>query len=352
MTKVIETTNVNTALLAGIKLLHLHGSESRSRNGAVLVSPEPVITEYMKPNERVLFSAVRDANPFFHLMESLWMLAGRNDVRFPAYYAANIATFSDDGVTIAGAYGERWRWRFGYDQLLIIINELKSNPDTRRCVLSMWDAEYNPIDETVPVYATTGDLHLAMTGGKDVPCNTQIYFDMLGGKLNMTVTCRSNDIIWGCYGANAVHFSILHEYVALCSGREQGVYRQFSNNYHAYSERPDTVKLFNTTPSEICDNRYTSVECTSFPLISTSAETWEADMQEFFASWKEGQIMTGVIYAEPFWRFVVIPMVNAHHLYKAKEYDLALEEIKACAASDWRIAATEWLQRRKEKNNA
>lgn len=33
----------------------------------------------------------------------------------------------------------RWRKFFGYDQLDWIVEELTANPDTRRCVLSMWD---------------------------------------------------------------------------------------------------------------------------------------------------------------------------------------------------------------------
>jgi hypothetical protein len=46
----------------------------------VLVSQTPVVTCYSAPTQRVLFSPMRDANPFFHLMEALWMLAGRDDV--------------------------------------------------------------------------------------------------------------------------------------------------------------------------------------------------------------------------------------------------------------------------------
>src|SRR5271154_5758040 len=44
------------------------------------------ITEYEKPDERVLFSQTRDANPFFHFFESLWILAGREDVEFLAQF--------------------------------------------------------------------------------------------------------------------------------------------------------------------------------------------------------------------------------------------------------------------------
>ncbi len=352
MTHVIAVRNVGEALVEGLWFLKERGVESSSRNGRVLVSPTPVITEYIRPNERVLFSPLRDANPFFHLMESLWMLAGRNDVAFPAYYAANIASFSDDGVTIAGAYGERWRSRFGYDQLKMIIKELKTNPDSRRCVLSMWQPEDQYTAWWVKSY---NDLHLAMSGGKDVPCNTQVYFDTLGGKLNITVTCRSNDLVWGAYGANAVHFSILHEYVALCTGIRQGTYRQFSNNYHLYLDRPDVQRLFDhlgNPKEELKINTYASKNVEAYPLISSNQPQWDSDLKVFFGQWKPGVILSDQMYMDPFFSGVAVPLVNAYVHHKEKSYDSAINAARRCIADDWSMAAVEWLQRRQAKHEA
>ena len=53
---------------------------------------------------------------------------------------------------------------------------------------------------------------------KDLPCNTHVYFSIREGFLDMTVCNRSNDLIWGCCGANAVHMSFLQEYVATMWG--------------------------------------------------------------------------------------------------------------------------------------
>lgn len=135
-----------------------------SRNGAVLMIEEPVTITYEKPLERVLFNQVRDANPFFHVMEALWMLAGRNDVEPLAYYASNMRNYSDDGETLNGAYGYRWRKghggpyqtglttvprgesvdallspRLNVDQLGILVAHLKADPNSRRAVLQMWN---------------------------------------------------------------------------------------------------------------------------------------------------------------------------------------------------------------------
>jgi len=345
MTDVLKVRNVNDALPLGIALLKHKGTQESSRNGAVLVAPGPVITEYTSPMERVLFSPLRDANPFFHLLESLWMLAGHNDVKFPSHYAANIASFSDDGVTIAGAYGDRWRNRFSADQLVLISEELRKNPTSRRCVLTMWDASglYGdwPPAET--------DLFLAFNGGKDVPCNTHVYFNVTNGYLDMTVCCRSNDMIWGAYGANSVHFSFLHEYMARSAELPMGVYRQFSNNFHAYVERPDTVKLFNSASSDF-RQAYAVAPSYSYPLISTSRTAFDQDLIEFFGIWHDDGNYAKAKWYDPFIPDVVLPMVESHKLFKEKKYDAAMEELVHCQAWDWRLNAIQWVNRRYQKH--
>jgi hypothetical protein len=75
---VINARNVNEAYVVGLGYLRAYGKEQNSRMGKVLVVDHPVCTTYERPYERVLFNSERDANPFFHFMESLWMLAGRN----------------------------------------------------------------------------------------------------------------------------------------------------------------------------------------------------------------------------------------------------------------------------------
>lgn len=182
---VIRVRNVQEALPIGIKELHSRGIPLPSRAGDVIVHPLPVTTVYNRPTERVIFHPQRDANPFFHLFEGLWMLAGREDGRFldrfVKDFSKRFSDYSEDpGKSIHGAYG--YRWKEGH-QLDTIINYLRSNPFGRRAVLQMWDKNIDLFQ----------DEHL-----KDVPCNTQAYFWNSAGRLSMTVTCRSNDIVWGC----------------------------------------------------------------------------------------------------------------------------------------------------------
>lgn len=209
---------MHVALPHAIRMLQTDGIKRDSRNGSVLVYPTAVATVYSHPSEKVVFWPQRDYNVAFALYEALWMLAGRNDLAPLQRYVKTFDAFSDDGKTLHGAYGYRWRQAFGFDQLRVIINRLRANPDDRRCVLQMWDAPR--------------DLGGA---GKDVPCNDVATFQRgANGELNMVVFCRSNDVLWGAYYANAFHFAILLEYMALGIGCAVGTYTQVSVNWHGY----------------------------------------------------------------------------------------------------------------------
>src|SRR5690242_2945482 len=106
---VIRGRNVHRILPVAVDILHEAGIKRDSRNGSTYVVDGPVTTMYERPEERVVFWAERDANPFLHFYESLWMLGGRNDVRSLTRFTKNMAQFSDDGETFYGAYGHRWR---------------------------------------------------------------------------------------------------------------------------------------------------------------------------------------------------------------------------------------------------
>src|SRR4051812_24359480 len=111
----IRVRNVAHALTIGINAMQWPEVRNVSPRGSpTLEYPEPVITHYARPLERVLFSPDRDANPFFHFFEALWMLAGRDDVEFLAALLPRMQEFSDDGVRLAGAYGYRWK-KMWYD---------------------------------------------------------------------------------------------------------------------------------------------------------------------------------------------------------------------------------------------
>jgi len=337
--RVIQATNVEQAFREGIRLLHYFGVDQESRSGVVRVADGPVTTVYKNPRERVLFNADRDANPFFHFLEALWMLGGRNDVAYMETVLPSFAQFSDDGETFHGAYGARWREHFDdylareegnpkfIDQLSVIIIILKTNPDDRRAVLTMWDPSYD-----------LGNI------GKDFPCNTHIYFSRNNPeqKLDMTVCCRSNDIIWGAYGANVVHMSILQEVMAAGIGCEIGGYWQISNNFHGYHKTLNPLKHLIDAPTF---NPYMSVE--PYQIVNTPIEQWFSELKMFLEE------PHAIGFRDSFFRKVALPIYKAMIAYRhgdeKSRYDEALLEIKLCAADDWRTACISWLTRRKKQ---
>lgn len=331
--KVIEALNVNDAVAQALPYLLTEGLQEDSRNGKVLVAPGPVTTVYLNPVQRVLFSPLRDANPFFHLMESLWMLAGKNNLDFPAAFNARFKGYSDDSETIHGAYGYRWRTMFTFDQLEVLIEELLRNPNTRRAVLTMW----SPMGDLIMVNGVGGP------DSKDVPCNTHAYFDLRGGKLNMTVLCRSNDVVWGAYGANAVHFSFLLEYMAGRLGAPVGIYRQVSNNFHAYTDIYDEAALRRISDEARISNYYEgklSSLAVSFPLFfGTSPEDFEVDIMSLMS-------LDLPAFKTPFFKKIVHPMFDAWTSRKTKASS-GRSWIEMMPPCDWKLASLGWIDRRK-----
>lgn len=352
-----KTPDVNDALQRGIEHLLREGVTETSRNGPVLVAPEPVCTEYTNPRARVLLSPARDANPFFHFFEALWFLTGDNAIEFPCYFNKGYGDYSDDGRTMWDAYGWRWRRFFGWDQLEAIIAELREHPDSRRCVLSMWNAGPWEGDESWGRDPNARhDFYVATHGGKAVPCNTHCYLDLRGGRLNMTVCNRSNDALFGCYGANMVHMSVTQEYVAMRLGAPLGVYRQFSNNLHVYTEKFPRAALEQIAHE--CDTLGRTPE--PGPAME---EGFDADLAAFMpwalqvvresgARWEDVHAWENPpALKTEFMREVALPMFFAWYWRKQKECE---QEMWTClsdlesVAPDWGRACSEWIERRRK----
>lgn len=369
-THVSHVRNVNEAFQ---ELMRLSGNPALWRK----VSPRGMetlefrglfITEYSHPHERVLFSAVRDANPFFHFMEALWIMAGRDDVAFLNQFNSNISTFSDDGITFNAPYGYRLRRHFtrtvadhmedsGYackpvDQIAEIISLLQHEPATRRAVLCLWD----------PVK----DLNRE---SRDIPCNDLVMFSIRDGYLDMTVTNRSNDAMWGAYGANAVQFSMLQELVACACAVNIGSYRQVSNLLHVYTSQATWQRC----KMEFEDNGF-STDLICNPYIDNMGRTqlthyrlYEAGTQNnWWRLWlKQNEMfLNGDMHPEadpdimPFFTDVAEPIWKAWRAYKDhtvssknKRIDEAQLILNRCQSDDWRLACVAWLQRRRQDPN-
>jgi hypothetical protein len=312
---------------------------------------------YSHPRERVLFSPIRDANPAFSLAESLWMLSGRNDGAFLNLFIKDFGErFAEPDGTIHGAYGYRWRKAFGFDQLKYIARRLIENPNDRQCILQMWDCSLPGTRERLIKREVSGAEHIDIENSgmddllddwKDRPCNTHVYFRVRDGLLDMGVCCRSNDIIMGAYGANAVHFSILQEYMAAMIDVGVGTYTQFSFNYHLYEK--DLANLAKrhmplTAAAALRDDRYSlGLVGLPFPLVS-DVEAFDEDVRQLLSA-VESKDRNAVVFPPSHNKFLCYTAWPLFLAYLNRDLSIA----KEIEALDWRIALTEWLQRRQDK---
>lgn len=341
---VIPVRNVAQALQAGMRRILQTGVDEASRDGPVRVAPVPVTTMFRRPTERVLHHARRNANPFFHLFESMWMLAGRDDAEFLDRYVTDFGRrYAEHDGRIHGAYGRRWRGHFlapavdlfvsrGLDQIEQVLLVLASSPNSRQAVLSMWDPE----------------VDLGLTAVRDRPCNTHVYLrgqqrDREGMLLHMTVCCRSNDIVMGAYGANAVHFSVLQEYLAARLGWSVGTYWQISNNWHAYERDISRLSNCDWWSPESADDRYSAGLVKAQPLFRH--ETSGIVLQELDGWLSSPTELMGNQNPQLF-DMLLVPMAQAHELALQRRWDEALATCAHVAHTDWQVAASEWIQRR------
>ena len=119
---------------------------------------------------------------------------------------------ADENGNVNSNYG--WQWK-REDQLESIIYQLKNNPKTRQAAISIYDAK------ECKDYVN------------DTPCTYAVQFTIVGQKLNMCVTMRSNDLWYG-FCNDQYCFSKLQELVATETGLLMGSYYHFAHNLHLY----------------------------------------------------------------------------------------------------------------------
>lgn len=329
---VISGVNVNKTYPQAVSMLRRSGVRQTSRAGDVLVMPHPIVTVTNRPEQRVLMCPRRDANPFFHVMEFFWMMTGSNDARWLDNFVRDFSSrYAEEGGIMHGAYGHRWRshWMLDggsqpLDQLAIAVARLRHDPLDRRVVIQMWDPNADlfwPADDP---------------GISDHPCNTTIFPRIVDGRLDISVMCRSNDLVWGCFGANVVHFSFLQEWMAGQLGVDVGTMYQWSNNFHGY------VKPLDDAGEPSTANPYDPSTFSSLSLVD-DAESWDAELRRWFESPRTSYACRNV------WFEYVLPhMWRANEARRDGDYDRALAHVDKIEATDWRMACRLWLVRRRK----
>lgn len=338
----ITAVNVNEVYPLGIDLLDKGGIVQPSQYGETLEMPYPMSVCYLNPRERCQFDPVRDSNPFLNLFEALWILAGRQDVKFLQELVENMARYSDSGHVFYGAYGARMRGTSSYypdtvDQVEEAISRLKSNPNDRQVAILIrypQDSAYK---------------------GKDQPCNMIFTLKIRDGKLNIHVFNRSNDFIWGLTGTNVVQFSMIQEYIAGRVGVEIGTYHQTTDSMHVYkNEQWDKIRV-NTQRVPVWDLYTNDAEHVKpYPMYT---EGFDEDLHAFFKQYDEntGMGITRVPWKTGFFQDLVFPAwysFQAYKNYRETKREASLEEARRLALdipADWGVMIRMWLDRRGTK---
>jgi thymidylate synthase len=200
-----------------------------------------------EPWAREITLADRKHNLAAQIAETMWVLSGRNDVAWLERYLPRARDFSDNGVVWRGAYGKRLRrWPLRsdddhtsyVDQLAHVVDLLSKDLNTRRAVMGIYDPVVDCAD------------------GKDIPCNNMLSFSCRGGKLDLAVTIRSNDLMWGWSGINAFEWSVLQEIVAELVGVEVGSLHFATTSLHIYEHHWErAAKLVGAVPQRLEDVR-------------------------------------------------------------------------------------------------
>lgn len=119
-------------------------------------------------------------------------------------------------------YGSQWRNFDGSDQILNLINDLKTNPQSRRHILSAWN-----VSEI---------SRMALP-----PCHVLSQFDLSNGRLNALLYQRSADVILGS-PFNIASYALLLELLAREIGVKAGKLVYMIGNAHIYSNHIDAAK--------------------------------------------------------------------------------------------------------------
>lgn len=126
----------------------------------------------------------------------------------------------DENNTIGKAYGYQIK---KYQQVDKLIETLKTNPQDRRMIVSLWNIEDLP------------EMTLQ-------PCAFLTMWDVTDGRLNCMLVQRSGDIPLGV-PFNTTQYAVLVHLIAQVVGLRVGLFTHVINNAHIYENQVDGMKL-------------------------------------------------------------------------------------------------------------
>lgn len=135
------------------------------------------------------------------------------------------AAFAKQWGDLGPVYGHQWRNFEGVDQLAQLVDDIKTNPDSRRLLVSAW----NPKD--IPVMVKSGLP----------PCHSLFQFYVTEGRLSCQLYQRSADVFLGV-PFNIASYSILTMMIAQVTGLKLGDFVHTFGDAHLYNNHMEQVE--------------------------------------------------------------------------------------------------------------
>ncbi|AKU17340.1 thymidylate synthase [Luteipulveratus mongoliensis] len=161
--------------------------------------------------------------------ELLWFLRGDTNIAWLHERKISIwDEWADENGDLGPVYGHQWRsWPTpdgrSIDQLARVIDSIRTNPDSRRHIVSAWNV------------ADVEDMALP-------PCHTMFQFYVANGRLSCQLYQRSGDVFLGV-PFNIASYALLTSMVAQVTGLEPGDFVHTIGDAHLYLNHVDQARL-------------------------------------------------------------------------------------------------------------
>jgi len=176
----------------------------------------------------------------FH--ELLWFLKGDTSITYLKENGVSIwDEWADENGDLGPVYGKQWRSWEGpdnevVDQITNLIEEIKTNPNSRRLIVSAWNPSVLPDVKFSPTEnAKMGKQALP-------PCHCLFQFYVSEGKLSCQLYQRSADVFLGV-PFNIASYALLVHMIAQVTNLEVGDFVHSFGDVHLYSNHVEQAEL-------------------------------------------------------------------------------------------------------------
>ena len=171
--------------------------------------------------------------------ELLWFLKGDTNIAYLKENKVNIwNAWADENGDLGPVYGHQWRnWNSeGIDQIAELIHTIKTNPNSRRMLISAWNPSVLP-DTNVSFSENVSKGKAALP-----PCHAFFQFYVSNGKLSCQLYQRSADIFLGV-PFNIASYALFAMMVAQVCDLEYGDFIHTFGDAHIYNNHAEQITL-------------------------------------------------------------------------------------------------------------